>query len=309
MRFTLRQLSYFVAAGETGSVTRAAEAINISQPSVSSAILHLEEELGVQLFIRQHAQGLVLTPAGKRMLKAAKESLRAAHRLYEVAGEAVGLVSGPLHIGTFHTFAPLILPELWRSFTGLYPGVTLKLTADSEGALMEGLRRAQIDVALTYKSHVSPDMVFHPLAIMPTYVLLAADHPMASGASLSLRDVAGEPFVLLDLAISRQYFLSLFEQSGVVPQIVAECADTSMLRSFVAAGIGFSLMTSRPLNMCAETGRPLAYVPLERIGDDAASMTVGLAMLRDMQSTRLLDAFRQHCEATVRTGAIPGMCS
>ncbi len=308
MRFTLRQLSYFIAAGETGSVTRAAEAINISQPSVSSAISHLEEELGVQLFIRQHAQGLVLTPAGKRMLKAAKESLRTAHRLYEVAGETAGLVSGPLHIGTFHTFAPLILPEIWSSFTGLYPDVSLKVTAGSEAELMEGLRRAQIDVALTYESHLSPEMVFYPLAKMPTYVLLAADHPLASRASLSLGDMADEPFVLLDLPISRQYFISLFEQSGLKPQIKAECADPSMLRSFVAAGIGYSLMTSKPLNMRAETDRPLAYVPLERIGDDAASMTVGLAMLRDMQATRLLDAFRQHCEGTVRTGAIPGMC-
>ncbi len=309
MRFTLRQLSYFIAAGETGSVTRAAEAINISQPSVSSAISHLEEELGVQLFIRQHAQGLVLTPSGKRLLKAAKESVRAAHRLYEVAGETASVVSGPLHIGTFHTFAPVILPEIWRSFSDRYPDVQLKVTAGSEAELMEGLRRAQIDVALTYESHLSPEMVFHPLAQMPTYVLLAADHPLAARASLNLTDLAQEPFVLLDLPISRQYFVSLFEQSGQKPRIVAECADPSMLRSFVAAGIGFSLMTSKPLNMRAETNRPLAYVPLERIGDDAASMTVGLAMLRDIHSTRLLDAFRQHCGGAVRTGAIPGMCS
>ncbi|HEY9039334.1 MAG TPA: LysR substrate-binding domain-containing protein [Roseovarius sp.] len=309
MRFTLRQLSYFVAAGEAGSVTRAAETINISQPSVSSAISHLEEELGVQLFIRQHAQGLVLTPSGKRLLKAAKESLRAAHRLYEVAGETASLVAGPLHIGAFHTFAPLILPEIWRSFSDLYPDVQLKVTTASEAELAEGLRRAQIDVALTYESQLSSEIVFHPLARMPTYVLLAADHPLAARASLSLADLAQEPFVLLDLPISRQYFISLFEQSGQKPHIVAECADPSMLRSFVAAGIGFSLMTSRPANMRAETMRPLAYVPLERIGDDAASMTVGLAMLRDMHSTRLLDAFRQHCEGAVRTGAIPGMCA
>lgn len=72
MRFTLRQLEYFIAAGETKSITLAAERINISQPSISIAISHLEQEFGVQLFIRHHAQGLSLTPAGRALLQEAK---------------------------------------------------------------------------------------------------------------------------------------------------------------------------------------------------------------------------------------------
>ena len=67
MRFSLKQLHYFVAAAEAGSIKLASERVNISQPSISSAIAHLEEELNVQLFIRHHAQGLSLTLAGKRM--------------------------------------------------------------------------------------------------------------------------------------------------------------------------------------------------------------------------------------------------
>ena len=82
MRFTLRHLEYFVAAGETGSVTLASERINISQPSISTAISHLETELGVQLFVRHHAQGLSLTPAGHRLLREAKGLLDQAHNLY-----------------------------------------------------------------------------------------------------------------------------------------------------------------------------------------------------------------------------------
>lgn len=104
MRFTLKQLSYFIAAGETGSVTRAAERVNISQPSVSAAIAHLETEFGVQLFVRQHAQGLALTPAGKRLLKAAKSSLDAAHALYTVASDTTSLVTGQISVGTLSHF-------------------------------------------------------------------------------------------------------------------------------------------------------------------------------------------------------------
>ena len=72
MRFTFRQLEYFVAAGETGSITLASERIHISQPSISTAISNLETELGVRLFIRHHAQGLSLTPAGRRLLHEVK---------------------------------------------------------------------------------------------------------------------------------------------------------------------------------------------------------------------------------------------
>ena len=76
MRFSFRQLEYFVAAGETGSVTRAAQGSHSSQPTVSAAIAKLEASLGVQLFVRHHAQGLSLTPEGRRFLGEAKALLR-----------------------------------------------------------------------------------------------------------------------------------------------------------------------------------------------------------------------------------------
>ena len=68
MRYTLRQIEYFIATAETGSITLASERVNISQPSISTAIAHLEEELGTQLFVRRHAQGLSLTSAGRLLL-------------------------------------------------------------------------------------------------------------------------------------------------------------------------------------------------------------------------------------------------
>ncbi len=85
MRYTLRQLGYFIAAAETGSITLASERVHISQPSISTAISHLERELGVQLFVRHHAQGLSLTPIGQIMLKEAKRLVEQAEGLYALA--------------------------------------------------------------------------------------------------------------------------------------------------------------------------------------------------------------------------------
>lgn len=304
MRFTLRQLSYFIAAGETGSVTRAAERVNISQPSVSAAISHLETEFNVQLFVRQHAQGLVLTPAGKRLLKAAKASLQSAHELYNVMSEANASVSGPINVGSFKTFAPLIIPELWSSFTSRYPDVEMNVVIGSEQEMLNELRSAQLDTALTYELHLSADMSFKPLGELPTYVLLAADHPLSDQKSLSLDQLSKEPFVLLDLPLSGQYFLSLFEKEGLQPRIVAEVSDSATLRSYVAAGIGYSLMTARPRNNRAETGMPLSYVPLE---GDHKPMIIGLASLTEIKPTRVIRAFEEHCEKMIVTGNIPGM--
>lgn len=304
MRFTLRQLSYFVAAGETGSVTRAAELVNISQPSVSAAISHLETELGVQIFVRQHAQGLSLTTPGKRLLRAAKESLRAAYELYDVANAAGSIVSGPINVGSFRTFSSLIMPELWSGFIAKYPDAQMVVTEGSEAELLEGLRSARIDIALTYQLNLTPDMSFQPLVEMPSYVLLAADHRYATRASVRLEELADEPFILLDLPLSRQYFLSMFEQRSITPRIVAETASPSTLRSYVGAGLGFSMLTVRPVNMMAENGRPLAYVELE---GNTAPMVMGLACLKDMRRPRIVDAFEAHCREVITATHIPGM--
>ncbi len=111
MSFTLKQIRYFVAVAETGSITEAGRRLHISQPSVSAAIAELEDRFKVDLFIRHHAQGLSLTPAGARLFKDARSLLDHAEELRQ---GAVGLgqsMEGELHIGCFQTFAPIVMPR------------------------------------------------------------------------------------------------------------------------------------------------------------------------------------------------------
>lgn len=112
LRYTLRQLEYFVAVGDTGSIARAAERTNVSSPSISSAIAQLEQEFGLPLFVRQHAQGLSPTQAGREMLDQARLVLHEAGALMDIAADISGLVRGPLSVGCFLTFAQLVLPQL-----------------------------------------------------------------------------------------------------------------------------------------------------------------------------------------------------
>src|SRR5260221_14770774 len=110
MRYTLKQLGYFLAAGEHGSITGAAQAINVSQASISAALSHLEAVLGVQLFLRRHAQGLSLTPAGRDLLREARRLLAQAGELQRHARALGGAAAGTLEIGGLLRLAPALLP-------------------------------------------------------------------------------------------------------------------------------------------------------------------------------------------------------
>ncbi len=303
MRFTLKQLSYFVAAGEANSITLASERVHISQPSISSAISQLEAEFEVQLFYRHHAQGLSLTPAGQRLLVAARDLLHQAESLHDLAEEITTSVGGPLRVGAFRTFAPLILPELCVSFSEMHPKVSLEMVEDDESELVSKVRKAELDIALTYQQE-GIDLDFEQLALLPTYVLLPAGHGLAKSGSLSLKDLAGQPFVLLDLPVSRDYFMSLFHKAGLPVNIIARSAQPETVRSYVASGLGFSLLTARPKSLTALNGRNLAYLYLD---DDFPPMKLGMVTARNIRKTRAVEAFEEHCRKSISTRSIPGM--
>lgn len=304
MRFTLRQLAYFVAAGEVGGVTLASERINVSQPSISAAISQLEAEFGLQLFVRHHAQGLSLTPAGQRLLHAAKALLQQAEDLHGIADEVAKSVSGPLQVGSFRTLAPMLIPELCKGFLAQYPAVKLQVSEDDEAALIAKLRRAEINLALTYAIHLTDDIAFEPLAELPTYILLPADDPLANEKSIELSALAEKPFILLDMPLSKEYFLNLFVTQGIAPNITARSVAPETVRSFVACGFGYSLMTARPMNMAAVNGKQLAYVPL---AGDHPPMVLGIATLKGLRKTRATERFEEHCRELMTTVNLPGM--
>jgi DNA-binding transcriptional LysR family regulator len=304
MRYTLRQLGYFIAAGETGSVTLAAERLAISQPSISQAISHLETEFGVQLFVRYHAQGLSLTPVGRTLLAEAKKLIAQAEGLYSVASEASGLVRGRLSVGCMVTLAPMIVPELSHGFTAAYPATELQhLEADHE-RLIEALRRGELDVVVTYDLNIPPGIDFVPLASLPAHIVVGEMHPLAALGSVTLRQLADEPLVLLDLPVSRDYFLALFLQEGLTPRIHSRSVHQEVVRTMVANGYGYTLANVRPRSSVALDGRTVVRVPL---AGNHRPMVLGIATMGQVKKTRLLAAFEAHCRTSVTDSYIPGM--
>jgi len=304
MRFTLRQLEYFVATCEAGSVTDAALNIPVAQSSVSAAIAQLEAALGVQLLIRHHAQGISPTPAGRQFLVHARALLRDAEQLERFAAELTHELSGTLELGCLVTLAPLVTPRLCQEFQRIHPGVTIEMIEGGQEELVDALSSGRITVAITYDLEIADTLTFEPLAQLPPYALFAAEHPLAGRDQVTLPELAEEPLVLLDLPLSRDYFRALFLAADLEPHIAHRNPHPEVIRTLVGNGFGYTIINARPLSDRALDGRPLRIVPIE---PPARPMTAGLATLAKMRTTRLADAFAAHCRQSVERGTIPAL--
>jgi DNA-binding transcriptional LysR family regulator len=304
MPYTLRQLEYFIAVGETGSIAQAVNRISISQASISAAVIQLERELNAQLFIRQHAKGLALTSAGRVLLREAKAIVEKAGGLYVLASETLEQVRGTLSLGCMTTLAPMLTPVVSDAFMQTHPGVRIHHSQGDPAQLFGRLERAEIDVALTYDLDPPPGVAFAPLASLPPYVILGEDHPLASASVLSLDALADEPLILLDLPHSRDYFLQLFAQNGLRPTIGAASASADVVRSLVASGHGYALFNARPHASAALNGRSIVTRPLS---GDHRPMWIGTATWAGVQKSALVSAFERHCRAFMSSDRIPGM--
>ncbi len=304
MRFTLRQLEYFIAAGETGSITQASERINISQPSISTAISQLEQELDVQLFVRHHAQGLSLTPVGRIMLMEAKRLIEQAESLYAVASEASDEVRGQLNVGCLTTLAPMILPELALSFKSGFPKASIRPQADHRETLLAGLHKAIIDVAISYDLQIPADIEFAPLVDLPVHALVGESHPLARHSAVTLEELASLPLILLDLPLVAEYFLAIFMKEGLQHNISFRISHPDVIRTMVANGYGYTLANVTPRSDLALDGRKVVRV---RLSGEHRPMTIGLATLRHVKKSRLLTAFAAHARSFISDAYIPGM--
>lgn len=304
LRFTLRQLEYFVAVGEAGSIAAAAQRINVSSPSISTAIAQLEAAFGVALFVRQHAHGLALTPGGRRFFAAARDVLERAGALHDVANDISLKVRGPIAVGALVTVAAFVLPELRHGFEKAHPEVAFRQREAHQEDLIAMLGRAEIDIAITYDLDIPADIAFEPLLELPPRAVLPPGHALAQRDAVTLEQLAAEKLILLDLPLSREYFLSLFETAGLRPLIAERTPHLAMLRSMVANGFGYGLLNLASVNAYAADGKPLRYLP---IAGDQRPLKLGLATMRSDRKARILAAFEEHCRARLTADSAPGL--
>lgn len=246
---SLRVLRYFVAAAEHGNVTTAARALNVSQPSISLAIAQLEHDLGAQLFVRQHSRGVALTPTGTEVVRKARELLA---RVDDFAAGVVGMgteLRGSLSVGCLTYLVPRYLAGILRAFAEAYPQIDVQFREGDQADLLKGMLHGQLEVVLTYDLLLPRQFEMEVLLELPPYVLVAAGHRLARRRAISLRDVAGEPCILLDLPISQDYLASIFASLGIEPNVRYRSVSVEAVRSLVGNGLGYTILNHQSLSL------------------------------------------------------------
>ncbi len=294
-RLSLRALRYFVAAAETGSVTSGARQVRVSQPSISAAIARIEADLKVQLFVRHHAKGLSLTLSGDRLLVQARSLLAHARELEQFAGAMGGAQRGEVSAGCFITLAPFLLPGLMAGFAERCPEIALSIEEGNQAEVLGDLRSGRCEVALSYAYGLSDEFEAEVLAELPPRIILAQDHPLARRRSVSLKELAGAPMILLDLPHTRDYFLSLFRSVKIEPRVAHRTRSYEMVRGLAARGLGFGILNAIPRLPWTYDGNKVVAVPIAEQLPNIMVVSLRLRKLATRPAVKLFADFaKQH---------------
>ncbi len=292
LKYSLRQLEYFAATAENQSLAKAAKWLNISQPSISKAITNLERQFSVQLFIRHHARGVSLTPAGERLLVDARGLLRYAGELQQNAQASSDDTRGEIELACFVTVAPIFMPALLADFSECFPGIEIRLHEGNQDDLLFGLASGRFELALMYNLMLPADMEIGLLASFDPYVLLPEEHRLVKHKKISLKSLKDESLILLDVPPSRDFFLGLFKAAGLEPRVAFSSPSLEMVRGLVGRNQGYSLLVTHPYYDHTYDGQTIVTRPL---ADKTAGGELGLVRLAQMRPSWAMTTFSQFC--------------
>ncbi len=234
----LRQLRHFVEVFERKNLSKAAEAIPLSQPALTRSMKTLEDQLGVSLFDR-HARGATPTAAGERLYHHAKSILAECARAQRDASQPIGELSGMVSIGIGALFATRIFDEMISKFCKEYPKVKVEVRQGYYEELIALLDLGQIEVAFINFPLLSlpESMDFEPLLQIRTSVFVAADHPAAKNENPTMESLRDYMWSNLDQSHSTEVLDSLFISEGVAaPAPSVKANSLTLMKSLVMSG-------------------------------------------------------------------------
>lgn len=278
MAFTLRQLQFFVAAAQSGSVTGAARELSISQSSVTEAIRALEDDLGVQLFDRQ-ARGLMITQKGSAFLRHARQILSDVATARTAFRDETGPLTGRLSLGVTSLVAGYVLSDILQRFRRAHPQVELNVIEDNGDYLQHLLIGGELDVAVLLTSSVKDRAAMHveTLLVSPYRLWLPLGHALADQESIALDELAGLPLIQLMVDEIEESTRRLMAALAVKPQIAFRTRSVEAVRSLVATGAGLAILPSlvyRPWSLEGDR------IGIRDVSGDLPSVQVGLAWRR-----------------------------
>jgi LysR family hydrogen peroxide-inducible transcriptional activator len=267
----LQDLRYLVSVAEHRHFGRAAEACNVSQPTLSSQIRKLEDGLGVKLLERTNKR-VDLTPVGSQIVQHARQALAAAREMETVASASRDPLVGPLRLGVIPTLAPYLMPLILEPLRRAYPALTIELWEDQTRALIEGMRSHKLDAALLATAAAAPEITEIELFREPLLAALPPRHRLAKAAAIKEESLTSELMVLADGHCLANQALAACGGKANTPrsalQNSMQAATLETLVNLVAAGYGATLIPALAVDSFSR--REIVIRPLA--GDSARTI-------------------------------------
>ncbi len=249
----LRQLRAFCFTAEAGSISRAAERLDVTQPSVSLQVQALERDLGITLFERRGPR-IRLTPDGEALYAEA-------HKLVEAIDGLAGrfaegnrpLDSGRLDIGAGESSTLYLLPPTLERFMDQHPNVQVRLHHLSVGELMDALRQDQVDFAVGAILDMPDELRYRAIYSYGLSLITPPDHPLARRDVITMRDLAGQDYIIPPQNMTTWRLIKLvFQQHAVRYRVRLEVGSWEAVKRYVGLGFGIAIVS----NVCLAEDYP-----------------------------------------------------
>ncbi len=239
----LRELEYLVAVGDHGHFGEAARACHVSQPTLSTQLRKLEEQLGVTLIERNPRQ-VALTPVGATIAARARAALAEVAEIQALARASRDPEAGTIHLGLFPTLAPYLLPHVVAGLHRRFPRLEVLLVEEKSAVLVERLLDGRLDAAVLARPIREDSLHEEPLFAEEFVLAVPADHPLARESGPVSAAVLGEHEVLLldEGHCLRDQALSVCSSAGASERRGFRATSLETLRQMVAAGVGITLL-------------------------------------------------------------------
>jgi LysR family transcriptional regulator, cys regulon transcriptional activator len=245
-----QQLRAVREAARSGfNLTEVADVLHTSQPGISRQIRELEDELGVDIFVRSGKRLTRLTPPGEAVLPIVERLLLEAENLRRVGEDFTAQNTGPLSIAATHTQARYALPQVVRDFRLLYPQVTLNLHQGSPRQVAEMLLAGEADIGVATEALAH----YEPLVALPCYrwthsIIVPPGHELARSASaapVTLEQLARHPIITYEPGYTgRAHIDEAFARAGLTPSIVLSAMDADVIKTYVELGMGVGIVAA-----------------------------------------------------------------
>jgi DNA-binding transcriptional LysR family regulator len=243
MAFTIRQLQYFIAVAEEGTVSGAAQSLSISQSAVTEAIKELEGDLGVTLFER-HRRGLNITHKGHQFYRHATRILAGVSDARRSFVEDKSTTPGVLHLGVTSLVAGYVLSDLLARYRRAYPSVEVTAIEDNGDYLEHLLIGGELDVAVMVIANLRDRTALQAeiFETSPYRLWLPLGHRLVGADIINISDLAKEPLIMLTVDETEENTGKLLSAFGTRPHVAFRTRSVEAVRSLVATGAGIALL-------------------------------------------------------------------